>query len=194
MLFVLVFLTSHCFSQSIRGRVVDTDTQKPLLDSHVYVLITDISSDTVNQYYWHDKKFKIIRQTRTDDSGKFRFTSLDPNIYTVIVEFKMPVSQKYGGFCFRQDIDSNVAVDRATRYYKSFSLLATCPFDKTKNQTFCPICKKSDKVVPIVYGLPIYDSNGRIDGKPEDETWPGGCSPDLYCNPSKHCKRCNKEF
>lgn len=191
LLIFIIFLATNCCSQSISGEVIDTDTKKPLSNAFVYLVHPDNTEDTINIYYWRYYKYKIIKETKTDSFGKYSFTSLTPKIYNIVADYPMPESE-FGGYGTRQEIDSNINIKAKTNYFKTFYLMVTCPYDKTKNQLFCPNCKKEDKVVPIIYGLPVWDENGNINGGKEYH--PGGCVSDLYCRPTKHCKRCDKGF
>jgi hypothetical protein len=94
----------------------------------------------------------------------------------------------------RDNIDSNININLKSNYKNRLFLMITCPYDKTKNLTNCPKCKKSDKVVPNITGLPIYDSLGNINGQPATNFHLTSCIVDLYCNPTKHCKRCHLDF
>lgn len=187
---LFVFLKINCFSQIIQGKVCDSATEKPLADAYVYLVTTDNTEDTTNVYYWRNYKYKIITQTKTDSAGKYAFSSLTPSIYNIIADFQMPKSEKYGAYGSRQEIDSNITVKAKTNYVKVFYLMVTCPYDKTKNQSFCPKCKKTDMVKPILFGLPMYNEDEHY----YDKYYLGGCIVDLYCNPTKHCNRCNKNF
>jgi len=101
---------------------------------------------------------------------------------------------KNAAFAYRDDIDSNIIIKAKSIHHKTFHLLVTCPYDKTRNQTFCPVCKRTDKVVPVLYGLPVWDSTGNIDGYADGKYYLGGCISDPYCRPTKHCNRCGKDF
>ncbi len=55
----------------------------------------------------------------------------------------------------------------------------------------CPICKKTDLVIPIVYGLIVVTSKRKKRKGPE--FYQGGCViPD--CGPNWYCKRDDKRF
>jgi hypothetical protein len=191
----ITFLNIHCFSQTINGKVLDTDTQKPLAGTIVYLVNPKPVEDTINVTYWQASNYKIIATTKTNHLGKYSFTLLQPKVYSLIVSYQMPTVEKFGGvYSFRNDIDSNIIVRSKTNYNKIFHLMVTCPYDKTKNQAFCPQCKRSDKVIPILAGLPIFDSSGNINGQSIENYHLASCIIDLYCNPTKHCKRCNKDF
>jgi hypothetical protein len=191
MTIILLFfsLTTNCFSQTISGKVIDTDTKKPLISAFVYLVTPDNSEDMTDIYYWRNYKYKIISQTKTNSFGKYSFTSLTPKVYNIVADFPMPEA-KLGGYGTRQEIDSNINIRANTNYFKTFYLMVTCPYDKTKNQSFCPKCKKTDMVKPILFGLPMYNEDEHY----YDKYYLGGCILDVYCNPTKHCGRCNKDF
>jgi len=81
-----------------------------------------------------------------------------------------------------------------------------CPYEKTKNNR-CPVCKKTDKTIPIVYGLiiEITDANPNIietNGVRIISDTPiikkkkyksGGCVVS-DCQPSWFCERDDKKF
>ena len=191
----LFFLSTLCLSQTIVGKVLDTDTKKPLEGVEVYLVNQKATEDTLNICYWEGHKYKVVAETRSDSLGKYKFLNIQKDVYNVIVVYEMPKLEKYdGGFGIRDDIDSNITVKSLVNHVKTFSLLVTCPYDKTKNQSFCPKCKRKDRVVPILFGLPIFDENGNIDGKSPGKYHLAGCFVDIYCNPTKHCNRCDKDF
>lgn len=129
----------------------------------------------------------------SDSLGEVIFKGFAPGLYTVIASYNMPPLAKFGGgYGVREAIDSNISLKADIEYHKFFNLMVTCPYDKTKGQSFCPICKKQDKVKELVFGLPIADKNGHLPN--DDKYYNGNCFVDAYCNPTKHCTRCNKDF
>ena len=64
-----------------------------------------------------------------------------------------------------------------------------CPRSKYTAGKICPICKKMDKVIPIHYGLPSFDTPGTLGVDYEVAS----CLHDV-CAPDWHCKRDNKDF
>lgn len=100
--------------------------------------------------------------------------------------------QQFADVLGRSDTDSSFTLSLGQTYSHTFHLLISCPYDKTKDLDFCPNCKKSDMVQPIFWGLPAYDVNGN--SNVDDNYYFAGCSPDIWCNPTKHCKRCNINF
>jgi len=185
-LFMLVAFTAN--AQSISGRVIDLDTEKPLANSTIFLL--NNYQETKDMWYGYDS----VTQTKTDKDGLYIFRLVKPGKYAVLAEYEMPVKEPFG-IGGRAEIYKGIIVKAKNITLKTFSLQVTCRYDKTKDQLFCPKCKKTDKVLPIQYGLPIplYDSLGNV-----LDDWSkvhlGGCVMDAYCNPTKYCKRCSLEF
>ncbi len=174
--------------------MLDLETKKPLANSSVYLVTQDNTDDTVNIYYFTFIKYKILFQTKTDSTGYYSFNNLVPKSCSIIADFIMPEIKNLGFHGLRQDIDSSTDIATQINYYKVFYLMVTCPYDKTKDWAFCPKCRKKDKVVPIIYGLPIFNEDGKIGGLKPGEYALGGCVMDSYCNPSKTCLRCKSPF
>jgi hypothetical protein len=181
--------------QKINGIVIDIETNKALPNSNVYLLVRDFTKDTANKYYYGSQKFKILSTIKTDSLGKFRFENLTPGKYSVSAGFEMPMIKPINIFGSVQTIENNLIIKSNENYYKTLKLPVTCKYEKTSKQKFCPNCKKSNMVIPIEYGLSIgrYDSLGNsLDAI--EEVYHGGCDMDMYCNPTKHCKRCKIQF
>ncbi len=193
-LILFFFNTFLSLGQSISGKLTDKETNKSLPNGIIYLLRPENTEDTVNVYYWEVKKFKILKSTKSDLIGNYSFLSVLEGEYTIIAEFKMPLIEKIEYLGVVQEIDSNVKIRENQSYHKNFKLPVTCRFEKTKKLKYCPICKRTDKVLPIEFGLvyPDFDSLGNL--KPKPEVYNAGCIMDLYCNPTKYCKRCKLEF
>lgn len=189
----LYFTCSSLQAQTLCIRILDTDTQKPLKGAQVYLANPQHTLDTVNTCTWLFYNYPIVQKQASDALGTVIFEGVTPGLYTVVATYNMPALEKFrGGYGVREAIDSNIMLTINSHYSKVFNLMVTCPYDKTKAQSFCPTCKKRDKVQEIVFGLPIYDENGHLpnDGK----YYNGNCFVDAYCNPTKHCTRCDRDF
>jgi len=68
----------------------------------------------------------------------------------------------------------------------------SCKYDKSVNNKTCPICKKSDEVIPISYGL-IIEIAKKGEDKKGKEYRAGGCVVS-ECDPNWYCKRDDYEF
>jgi Carboxypeptidase regulatory-like domain len=185
-LFMLIAFTAK--TQNISGKVIDLDTKKPLANSTIYLL--NNYQETKEAWYGYDS----VTQTKTNKDGFYIFKLVKPGKYAVLAEYEMPEKESFG-IGVRAEIYKGIIVQTKNMKIKPFSLQVTCRFDKTKDQLFCPKCKKTDMVLPIRYGLPvpIYDSLGNV-----LDDWTkvhlGGCIMDVYCNPTKYCNRCSLEF
>jgi hypothetical protein len=208
----LLSISNNCFCQTISGVVLDSETKKPLMGANVYLTSRKVSKDTVGvcyhfavdrNYFTDIYKFKIILETNTDSLGKFIFDSVKFGRYNIVASYKikMPDSILFpGAFISKTSIDKKLNIDTVKLYLSKLYLNVVCEFEKTKNQKFCPICRRKDKVLPIIFGLPIpffnekgievADKHGRF----FKDYYHAGCTPDIFCNPSKHCNRCNKDF
>ncbi len=182
-----IFIATNCWSQTITGEVIDTDTRKPLQHADVFLLQPDKTNDTINTYYCRYGKYRIIKQAKTDSLGRYTFHVATTQIYTIAASF---IWRSERGDVQRLDIDSNMIVKAGTIRYRN--LLVTCPFDKTKGQSFCPMCKQEDKVLPVLSGHPMYDEKGNFNGgKP---FYLASCGEYPGCCPTRYCSRCDKEF
>ena len=66
-----------------------------------------------------------------------------------------------------------------------------CPYNRSSASRVCPKCKDKKHVVPIRYGLPVYDSLGNVPWKYEHEL--RGCLvPE--CPPHWYCRRHKLDF
>lgn len=63
-----------------------------------------------------------------------------------------------------------------------------CDYRKNEN-SICPICKKSKKVLPIFYGL----TTGKFMKKNKKKYYFGGCEL-TGCDPKHYCKADNYKF
>ena len=191
---LLILYRSILFGQSINGKLIDIETKKVLSNGNVYLAIPDKTKDTSDIYYWEQKKYKILYTIKTDSFGVFSFKNIAPAIYTLLAYYKMPKVERFDFEGCVQGIDSNIIIKQNQNYFKTIELPVVCKFEKTKNQKFCPKCKKTNKVLMIEYGLPIleYDALGNL--KPKPKVYNGGCVMDAYCNATKYCGRCKLEF
>jgi hypothetical protein len=210
--FLLIFISNNCFCQTISGVVLDRETKKPLMGANVYLTNRKETKDTVDICYHVvvDRnhvpdlyRFKIILETKTDSSGKFIFDSIKKGRYNIVAGYKikMPDTIHFPGeFIDKTAIDKKLNIDSAKDYFSKLFLDVICEFEKTKNQKFCPVCKRKNKVMPIMFGLPIPLFNKKgievadKDGRFLKDYYQAGCVSDILCNPTKHCNRCNKDF
>jgi hypothetical protein len=68
---------------------------------------------------------------------------------------------------------------------------ADCKFNRHSLNKVCPKCKRTDKVIPIEYGLPMPDENGN--DFLAKKHYLGGCFVS-NCDPSWYCERDKLKF
>ena len=104
-----------------------------------------------------------------DINGNFRVDSLPTGKYTVeIISIGYPVKS------FTVDIAEDLTS------ILNAELSVYCKYDAHKNDNTCPVCHRKNKVIPIVYGLPI----GEMD---TDNYRYAGCEI-TSCDPNWYCK------
>jgi hypothetical protein len=69
--------------------------------------------------------------------------------------------------------------------------LTPCKYEKSKKDKTCPVCKKKDQSIPIVYGLLV--DTGKKTRRKEKEFYTGGCVIS-GCDPNWYCKRDKRKF
>ena len=197
LLVTFFLLINNCYGQTVYGSVTDTETGMPLEGAEIYLVSNKPSTRSKADVIYFDgfmyRYFKSKVKTISDSSGKFKIVNIDPNLYSLVVSYFI-TPPKYKVFGVRQAVVTDLRLKRDSSIERNFTLEVTCPYDKTKDQTFCPRCKKGDKVVTIINGLPMFDSTGNINGKPMSEYHLAGCIVDSYCNPTRHCNRCDLDF
>jgi len=122
------------------------------------------------------------RVTQSMQGGFFRFDGITPGIYALKLSWDyMPdTTIKYIQVKRDSSIDLYILVNRLD-----------CHYDKSKNDKTCPICKKKDQSIPVVFGrsLSPEDSKAEKEGK----LYSAGCiKPD--CFPNWFCKRDSVKF
>ena len=79
-----------------------------------------------------------------------------------------------------------VKPDSTTKLY--FSYPYSCNYIKSRN--VCPVCSKTDEVIPIIYGEPTTESLKQAEN---GNAKIAGCLIS-NCDPNWYCKRDKKEF
>ena len=212
-LILCVLVCKYSYGQiTIEGKVLDLNTKNALKGAEVVLLnkVVENSKDSV-EFFWPkiyssdgllmtkpSTTEKVGKRTYTDERGYFQFKDVDTP-FTIVASYQV-IRSNFSILVYNEDgrhLDSAERIEKEVHgiYY----IKASCPFDLTANSELCPNCKKKDMLQPIIYGLPSVDINGNLlardkNGKVIDDYYPGGCSPDPWCNPTKHCKRCNLDF
>ena len=174
---LIIFSSINTFSQygRIKGVLINRYENKPL--SFANIILINNNQGTI-----------------TDSNGEFLLDSLREGIYTIKIN--------YAGF--RDSIISNITVKNAQSSTLTIYYPAPCRFDSNRNNKTCPICNKSNKVLPISYGLPVFTDKYGNDiqnrrkrnatiRRFEKERYFGGCEI-TGCDPNWYCKRCKYKF
>jgi hypothetical protein len=80
----------------------------------------------------------------------------------------------------------NIVIQQSADTVHIFHFQDTCRYDVRGTSRICPMCRKKNRVVPILYGLPI----GELD---EANYYYAGCEVS-DCDPKWFCKRDSTKF
>jgi hypothetical protein len=141
----------------IEGKVYDTEEGQSLEFANVWLDSSKIG-------------------TTTDSNGQFKIDSIPFGVYNLRVS--------YIGYPDTTIHGLNVLKDKPIKI--NVTLSNSCPYTYRDTSRICGICNKSDKVIPIVYGIPI----GKLD---HENYYYAGCEI-TYCNPDWYCKRDKNKF
>ena len=75
----------------------------------------------------------------------------------------------------------------------TISVGRNCIYDKHNISRICPKCNKSNKVIPIVYGLVIRKKSHRKLNNRNSKKYYAGCII-THCDPNWYCKRDKTKF
>jgi hypothetical protein len=149
--FTLPVITGFSQYHNLSGKVVDSREIKSLSGAII----------TLN---YHNK------QQLSDTNGNFLFDSLPAGEYQLKVF--------YAGFPVKE---LTVAIDHNIHNNIVVEMNPPCKYDASRKNKTCPVCKKRNKVIPVIYGLPV----GTMDTA---RYYYAGCEM-TYCDPSWYCKR-----
>lgn len=159
-LFALLFL-QWGYSQTGSFRGHLHDTILNRSLSHATVLITELNRDA-----------------DTDPEGNFIIKNVPPGTYTLRVS----------ALGYPDRVLDSVKIDS---YHPVEMNILYPPECKYKDPIMiCPVCKKKDEVIPIVYGLPTQKTMKKAE---KEEVMLGGCVVS-GCDPQWFCKRDEKWF
>ena len=114
----------------------------------------------------------------TDFDGEFEFQNLPIGHYQI----------KIIGNEQKDTLMATIDIEAGSTSNLYFSYPYSCPYIKARD--ICPICSKTDMVIPIIYGEPTSESMSKAeDGKIRL----AGCLVST-CDPNWYCKRDKKEF
>ncbi|MCC6723346.1 MAG: hypothetical protein IT258_02460 [Saprospiraceae bacterium] len=165
---LLVGYKSNGQASKINGRlkVENKIDKKNIVENSTMVILTGDS---------------IQKVTNVDENLCFSFDSLTSGKYSIQVKTI---------FYYQDTIVRNIVlkIDEVIKVkipYPPFCIY------RNKKGKVCPICHKEDEVIPVVYGLLVFDPEAPE--KDEEEFYSGGCMV-TGCDPKWYCKRDKKEF
>lgn len=167
-LFALLFLTnSNSIAQtgSVSGHIIlNSNGDSTIIREHVMVWLK------------HDGEKWWI--TGLDSNFNFCFDTYTLNLKPDTTEIRITTVNRY-----LDTIVKNVIIAEGKETYLEISYPPACEFYKTENDSICPVCKKHDQVIPIIYG-PYSSSPKRRKNKEKylaERHWESGCDPNWYC-------------
>jgi hypothetical protein len=137
-----------------------------------------------------DSSGRAAKEKGTADlDGNYKFENVTPGVYSIRTHF----------IGYGEKIISNLNIRQDTSM--RLNIRKYCEYDKSINDKYCPVCHQTDKVIPICYGLVIYehgkpltDSTGKVQKvKETNECYPAGCAI-TGCDPNWYCKRDKTKF
>ncbi len=161
-----ILITSQfCLPQTgtIKGNIYDTVENRPVSFASLSLVDSMI-----------DREMRVM----TDINGNFIINNIPVGIYDLRISYVGYPDTTLKSIKVVQDTVTELKIK-----YPPF-----CKYDK-RNKT-CPICKKTDEVIPIIYG---YPSKKLLKEARKGKVKLGGCLVSA-CHPHWYCKRDKKEF
>jgi hypothetical protein len=123
-----------------------------------------------------------------DSIGNFEIKNIEAGVY----DLKLHVNY------FDDSTLNNIRVNSDSVTDLKISFVSNCQY--SRSDSICPVCKKIDKVIPIVYGLIVFendktdttDNSGSIIEE-EQSFKMGGCNV-TGCDPFWYCRRDSISF
>ena len=118
--------------------------------------------------------------TDTDAKDRFKFVNVMKGSYSI----------RISGLGFGDTTFASIKL--ATDTTLQFNIHKYCKYDASRNDKTCPVCHKTDKVLPVKYGLPAttQKEKKKKKGGEDGEFYPAenaatGCDPNWYCKRDK---------
>ena len=164
--FITILLYVSCLSQTnIKGKV-------SLPKNEYYHLVAEKTKVYIKANFKSDE---ILDSTIVNKNLEFHFYNV---LHDSVNLFFKPRNYPYN-ISYNLDLKKN-KVNRLNVKYSPVCMFA-------KSDSICPKCNRSDKVIPIIYGLVIL-KQGHKDG--ENVKLGGcvrsGCDPQYYCKRNKY--------
>jgi hypothetical protein len=157
----LLWTTGFCQTGAIKGQV--TSRINGIYEEMMFAQVQILNTN-------------VIRYT--DYNGRYKIDSIPVGVYEIGASYVL-----------REYIKKKFEVVKDSVLEINFEF--TCQYEKHEKDKTCPICLKSDRVVPVAYGMLIVP----MKGSPNDTSyyWAGTDQIPL-CHPNWYCKRDKFEF
>ena len=167
-LFLFLLIAAHAsFALTIDGTVFDGKKNEVIPYANVYLL---------------DSKMTEKCGTATDLEGRFKFVNVMKGVYNI----------RISSIGFSDTTFASIALSGDT--VLQLNIHRFCIYDASLNDKTCPVCHKTDKVIPIKYGLLITEKGKKKkETGSSDEFYSGGCVI-TGCDPNWYCKRDKTKF
>ncbi len=155
---ILILIANSGFAQNgiIRGYVFDNVSKKPVIGANITM-------------------FETNEMTVSDTSGFFEIRNLNSGEYSFGIKL----------IGYKDTTVNNVVVEPGKDLILKF-FLSECEYHILGHPTTCPICGKTDEVVPILYGVA---TKKMIKKEKKGLAFIGGartgCDPVYYCKKDK---------
>lgn len=172
---VIFFLSVYCLLNYV------SIAQTGMLTGHLIV----------DKYADKDRIAKSTLVILRDSERKIALLDKDLNfffdsLYTDTIQLRLE-----GMLNYPDTTIENLVVEDGNTTHLEIPWPMICKYDKSKKDKTCPVCKKKDETIPIVYGLLV--DTGKKTKKKQKEFYPGGCVIS-GCDPNWYCKRDKIEF
>jgi hypothetical protein len=174
LILILTLITFNGISQSsgVRGHViVNAEGDSAVIREHMMVWL---AYDEVK--YWI---------TGLDSNFNFYFGYENLSLKPDTTEIRFTTVTRYA-----DTIVKNVIVAEDKETYIEISYPPYCEYTQTKHDSICPVCKKSDESVPIIY----QDYAGWMVQKKYKRNFYFDKYPATGCDPNWYCRRDKKRF
>ncbi len=187
-LIILICLTLISYGQTdkIYGKIIDSRTGQAINDAKVELTTVFIKGGKYPSYsILYDTIYSLVKRTKTNQDGVFNIDSLESLIY------KIECGKWLDSLGYRF-VRLNLNMESSDSIYLDVKLPEYCPFHTQNNRNgICPICEKTDSVIPILYGEPTLKALEKVKN---GELYLGGCSVDDYCQANWYCKNDSLAF
>ncbi|MGO3183385.1 MAG: carboxypeptidase-like regulatory domain-containing protein [Aequorivita sp.] len=155
-------------------------------DSRTWELLADVKVELTAKNPFNTKGFSNVpRALKTDKTGCFTFEGLPE------ADFELTIYYRFADIGTREIVKFVSTCGEKVTVLEMY-LPEKCEFHTSANNTgICPVCKKKDAILKILYGMPNQD---LLEKSEKGEVALGGCEIDTYCQAKWRCMRDSIDF